>query len=340
MAPDRPPTNPQTLHASLLRPPLLQLLRSIGFTSTKPSVLDTLTDLTQRYLLLLAETTAKNALAAQNLDTPSLGDVRMALQECGALTGFDEGGAALEGWREAMRAPLGALGEGDEGVFGGEEAREARVSGVKRKREERDIGEVREWKRWFEGNANREFRRVAGTLPESGAAVAGGGVGAVGVGGGRVQGEDFLQGLKKKSFGPGKSGGTGIGMGLVEAEGRLVGTVLGQRSKSGDDQEKENEKVVKVEGGPVGRLSEWKPRVQEVGPGWGRRDDVGENRGHSRTGSESSGMLSEAGSATLEDIENEQQSEGARACGKDTAATPEKRSTSAAESPERAESES
>lgn len=257
----------------------------------------------------------------------------MALQECGALVGFEEGGAALEEWKEIMRAPLQSLVEGEEGASGGEEAREARMQGVKRKREERDVGDVREWKKWFEGQGNREFRRVAGSLPDTAGAVAaaGGGVGAVGVGGGRVQGEDFLQGLKRRSFAAGKAGAAS-GMGLVEAEGRLVGSVLGDRSRGGD--ERDRTKIVRVEGGPVGRVAEWKPRVQEVGPGWGRND---EGQGHSRGTSKSSGTLSEPRDTTLDDAEGNKRGElQAGDQGQGTTVTRDRRPVSAVGSPENA----
>jgi transcription initiation factor TFIID subunit 3 len=83
-------TTPQALHHSLLRPCVLHILRAAGYHSTRPSVLDTLTDLAARYILLLAQTTATHA--ALNHNEPelalevSLQDVRMAMQDCGALT--------------------------------------------------------------------------------------------------------------------------------------------------------------------------------------------------------------------------------------------------------------
>jgi len=82
-------TTPHALHHSLLRPCILQILRAAGYHSTRPSVLDTLTDLAARYMFLLAETTVKHA--AINHNEPelclevSIQDVRMAMQDCGAL---------------------------------------------------------------------------------------------------------------------------------------------------------------------------------------------------------------------------------------------------------------
>ncbi|TVY54874.1 Transcription initiation factor TFIID subunit 3 [Lachnellula cervina] len=82
-------TTPQALHHSLLRPCILHILRAAGYHSTRPSVLDTLTDLAARYMFLLAQATANHA--ALNHTEPELAleisvqDVRMALQDCGAL---------------------------------------------------------------------------------------------------------------------------------------------------------------------------------------------------------------------------------------------------------------
>lgn len=80
---------PQSLHHSLLRPSVLHILRAAGYHSTRPSVLDTLTDLAARYMLLLTQSTANHA--ALNHSVPELAleisitDVRMAMQDCGSL---------------------------------------------------------------------------------------------------------------------------------------------------------------------------------------------------------------------------------------------------------------
>jgi transcription initiation factor TFIID subunit 3 len=82
-------TTPQSLHHSLLRPCVLHILRAAGYHSTRPSVLDTLTDLAARYMLLLAQSAANHASLNHNEPELSLEisiqDVRMALQDCGAL---------------------------------------------------------------------------------------------------------------------------------------------------------------------------------------------------------------------------------------------------------------
>ena len=82
-------TTPPALHHSLLRPCILHILRAAGYHSTRPSVLDTLTDLAARYMILLAQTTATHASLNHNVPELSLEislqDVRMAMQDCGAL---------------------------------------------------------------------------------------------------------------------------------------------------------------------------------------------------------------------------------------------------------------
>ncbi|EMC93283.1 hypothetical protein BAUCODRAFT_235095 [Baudoinia panamericana UAMH 10762] len=133
------------LHRALLRPSIIHILRAAGFHSTRPSVLDTLTNIAERYLLLLATTTARHAANSHN----------------------------------------------DAGM------------------EEEDLADVRVFEEWFDGAQHAEMRRVAGMVPDAGAA---GTAPAVGVGGGVVVAEDFL---------------------------------------------------VVVEGGPVQRVRDWRPRLEE-----------------------------------------------------------------------------
>ncbi|KAM0446896.1 hypothetical protein ACHAPV_007818 [Trichoderma viride] len=76
---------PSTFHA-FLRPSILQVLRATGYHSTRPAVLDTLTDIAARYLALLCEKTARNAMNNHgDAGDYDIVDVRMALQEAGAL---------------------------------------------------------------------------------------------------------------------------------------------------------------------------------------------------------------------------------------------------------------
>lgn len=218
------------LHRALLRPAIIHTLRAAGFHSTRPSVLDTLTTITERFLLLLASTTAQHAYNIHNDPIPTITDVRLALTDCGVLIPAE--GAAEEEWREIMRMPIEEMGRSVE--KGGQ----SRMVAEKRKREEEDLRDVSEFKRWFDGSQHAEIRRVAGMVPEQSAT---GALPAVGVGGGVVQAEDFLTVLKKRH-------------GKVGDDSRLQGTILGLQ---GDDME------VVVEGGPVQRLGDWRPKLEE-----------------------------------------------------------------------------
>ena len=214
------------LHRALLRPAIIHTLRAAGFHSTKPSVLDTLINITERHLLLLASTTAQHAWSSHNDPVPSLTDVRMALADCGVLVPLE--GAGEEAWRERMRPPL--RGVADVAVGG-----RVRVTAEKRKREEEDVRDVREFIHWFDSPQHREIKRIAGMVPDAGAGP------TVGVGGGVVHAEDFLTTLKKKH---GKAGD----------EGRLQGTVLGLSAA---------DKEALLDGGSVQRIRDWKPKLEE-----------------------------------------------------------------------------
>lgn len=78
-------TTPQSLHHSLLRPCILHILRATGYSSTRPSVLDTLTDMAARYMYQLAAATVNHAGLNGSEDEITIEDVRMALEECGAF---------------------------------------------------------------------------------------------------------------------------------------------------------------------------------------------------------------------------------------------------------------
>ncbi|KAK0630134.1 hypothetical protein B0T17DRAFT_607177 [Bombardia bombarda] len=81
-------TPPPFLFHTLLRPAVLQILRAAGYHGAKTAVLDTVTDLAARYFYHLCELTAMyaghNNGGEEDL-TPTIVDVRMALQRSGAL---------------------------------------------------------------------------------------------------------------------------------------------------------------------------------------------------------------------------------------------------------------
>ncbi|KAH7163301.1 hypothetical protein B0J13DRAFT_538314 [Dactylonectria estremocensis] len=79
-------TTPPSLFHALLRPSILQILRATGYHSTRPAVLDSLTDLAARYLSLLCQSTADHAAHNQGDSAEfTVVDIRMALQDAGAL---------------------------------------------------------------------------------------------------------------------------------------------------------------------------------------------------------------------------------------------------------------
>ncbi|KAL8709238.1 MAG: hypothetical protein Q9220_005981 [cf. Caloplaca sp. 1 TL-2023] len=114
-----------SLYSSLLRPPILHILRAAGFHATKPAVLDTLVDLTARYLALLAAKSAERAQENHNDLFLTITDVRMAFQDAGAF------------WPEKS-------------------AMEEHITG------EEDMRGVQSFIRWMMGDENREIRRIAG----------------------------------------------------------------------------------------------------------------------------------------------------------------------------------
>ncbi|KAL1302446.1 hypothetical protein AAFC00_002838 [Neodothiora populina] len=182
----------QQLHSSLLRMPIIYILRAAGFHSTRPSVLDTLVNIAERYLLLLAESTLNHALDNHNTNIPTVTDVRLALTECGALIPIMS--AAEEDWTEKFRH---SMSDYDDMKFG-----DTRRTGESNRRADEDARDVREFIQWIMSDQNKEIRRIAGVLPEVGP-------------GGIVAGEDYLTALKKKHSKTGE-------------ESRYQGTLLGK----------------------------------------------------------------------------------------------------------------
>lgn len=123
------------LYTSLLRPPVLHILRAAGFHATKPAVLDTLVDLAARYLALLASKAAAHSQENHNDLILTITDVRMALHDVGAL------------WPQKS-------------------AMEEHTTG------EEDMRGVEAFVKWMKGEEHREIRRIAG-LVETDASIAG-----------------------------------------------------------------------------------------------------------------------------------------------------------------------
>lgn len=128
------------LHHALLRPAVLQILRAAGFNYTRSAVLDTVTDLAARYLLLLASATAQHAFNNHNDYVPTVQDVRQALLEVGAF-----------------RPQLSVLEERAKGV--------EEINGETVPFE--DLRGVDGFVNWARGPANKEIRRIAGLVSEN-----------------------------------------------------------------------------------------------------------------------------------------------------------------------------
>jgi transcription initiation factor TFIID subunit 3 len=182
-----------TLHFALLRPAVLQILRAAGYHAARPSVIDTLTDIAARYIVLLGQRTVLNAIVNHNTTKPTITDVRMAMNDCGVL--IPSLTSAEEVWQELMRKPLHMIPE-DHGLREKEHAR----------RDQEDIREINEFIEWImHSDQNREIRRITGmgtdTINETGEQ--------------ETITEDYVTTLKKKHSKTGE-------------ESRYQGTVLGK----------------------------------------------------------------------------------------------------------------
>jgi transcription initiation factor TFIID subunit 3 len=142
------------LFQTLLRPAVLHILRASGFQGAKPSVVDTLVDLTARYMTLLASRTAYNAYSNHNDLEPDISDVRMAMQDCGLLVPTMTAGEEI--WSEILRKPLEDYDE-ESGARAKEEKR----------RDAEDTADVTAFIDWVKGDQNKEIRRIAGVLKPS-----------------------------------------------------------------------------------------------------------------------------------------------------------------------------
>lgn len=123
------------LHSALLRPAVLQILRAAGFGYARPAVIDTVTDLAARYMMLLASSTAQNAFNTHNTFVPTVQDVRLALTQAGALTP--------------------QMSTVEEGLRG-----QVEIDGVLVAFE--DLRGVQAFVNWAQGPVNKEIRRIAG----------------------------------------------------------------------------------------------------------------------------------------------------------------------------------
>ncbi|OCT49365.1 Bromodomain associated DNA binding protein [Cladophialophora carrionii] len=151
------------LYTALLRPAVLQILRAAGFGYAKPAVIDTVTDLAARYLLLLASSTAQNAFNLHNTFVPTIQDVRLALSQAGAL--YPQMSTAEESLRDDVQIAEGAWVPFE------------------------DLRGVEAFVNWAYGPVNKEIRRIAGF---------GGEANVEEIAAGLDDQEDYLSALKKR----------------------------------------------------------------------------------------------------------------------------------------------
>lgn len=144
------PYTPSEIHLALLRPAILQILRAQGYYASTPSTIDCLTEIAGQYIYTIAKKTAQHATTNNYFGppaTPGIVDVRLALEECGALwPGADPRRPSLDEPPESD----GTLHEEDEDMRGVEEL----------------IG-------WAMGRKNQRIRRIAGIVAPPGAIAAG-----------------------------------------------------------------------------------------------------------------------------------------------------------------------
>lgn len=124
-------SSPGVYH-SLLRPPVIQILRAVGFHAAPLAVVDSLTDLAARYLTTLAESVAESAVNShEDLPVPTLDDILMALGDVGAL--------------RPQRGVTEEITRGEEDTRG-----------------------LHAFLGWFSGTVNAEIRRVSGFIASEG----------------------------------------------------------------------------------------------------------------------------------------------------------------------------
>jgi len=142
------------LNLALLRPAIIQILRASGFHAARPSVVEALTDITARYITLLASRAVFHAISNHSDAVPDVTDIRMALTDCGLLTpGLT---ATEEVWKELLRSPLSDLPE-----------RNSQREMEEAKRDKDDVEDIEEFIKWFDGPINKQIKRIAGLLPDA-----------------------------------------------------------------------------------------------------------------------------------------------------------------------------
>ncbi|KAI0164749.1 hypothetical protein GGR57DRAFT_450463 [Xylariaceae sp. FL1272] len=144
------PYTPSEIHLAYLRPAILQILRAQGYYASSSATIDTLTELAGQFMYAIAKRTALHAIENNVIGppgTPDVVDVRMALEECGAL-GHGSGPRPL-------RRRSGGSEDGQDWA------------------NEEDMRGVQEFISWAKGRKNTRIRKVAGIAAPAGAVAAG-----------------------------------------------------------------------------------------------------------------------------------------------------------------------
>ena len=236
--------SPSPLFLALLRPPVLQILRAAGFTTARPSTIDTLVDITSRYIILLASRTAIHARAhtGEILIPPAPTDDLDALLDTLTANTEKDPNVLEESCWSTLEAPNVTIPDIRQALLdtGALHPQLAPLEEAARGAE--DMRGVENFVAWCKGAKNAEIRRIAGFAPTSSNTV------------GTTSGkdampvpeapEDFLTHLKKKHA---KSG--------AGEESRYAGTVLGK------DLEEQEVTIEGWEG--IRKLETWGQMVQE-----------------------------------------------------------------------------
>ncbi|KAI0193156.1 hypothetical protein F4808DRAFT_453309 [Astrocystis sublimbata] len=232
---------PSEIHLALLRPSILQILRAQGYYASTPSTIDTLTEIAGQYLYTISKRTAEHATLNNYLGPPGTADVvdvRLALEECGALS-------TSAGQPQPPPAKRRRLSPAD-GRDNDEPLRESsdehedddEVNSEDRDEDENTAG-VDEFIHWAMGRKNQRIRKIAGVVVPPGAIATGveGEDGAV-----EERPSDYLDALKRKHN-------------KTDQESKYAGTILGRSIDHGE---------VLIEGGSDTSLAAWAARMREA----------------------------------------------------------------------------
>jgi len=155
------PYTASEIHLALLRPAILQILRAQGYYASTPGTIDCLTELAGHYIYTISKRAAQHATLNNCLGppgTPDVVDVRLALEECGALCPSSSTPAPSPiPQRKSHLEQDGTTAAGrDEGGD--------LIAAAEYDDEVEDTRGVDEFIRWAMGRKNQRIRKVAGVV--------------------------------------------------------------------------------------------------------------------------------------------------------------------------------